>query len=78
MSVTLLFASAINGCSAVTGATSESHRLFIHLMKSCIEANGGTRMDAVELYGGRLSAACAQWAHQRAGDPMYYHSYESG
>jgi hypothetical protein len=70
--VTLLLASAISGCGSFNDSSSESQRVFIQLMRSCIEANGGARMDAVGLYGGRLSAACAQWAHHRARDPMYY------
>lgn len=73
LSITLVLVSALAGCGTVDESLSESQRLLIRsLQKSCIEANGGARMDAVGLYGGGLSMACAQWAHRQARQVMPY------
>lgn len=56
----------LSGCSVTGTETGLSERSRVNdLRKTCIEAQGGSRMDAVDLYGGRLSLACTQWAYQR-------------
>lgn len=71
--ITLVVVSTLNGCSSVNESQSESQRLlFRDLKRSCVETNGGARMDAVGLYGGRLSIACARWAHRRTREVALY------
>lgn len=36
------------------------------LYRRCMDSQGGQRMDAVDLFAGRLSTACSSWAYRRA------------
>lgn len=63
----LVLIGLLSGCATAGDPASKSHsQLVLDLRKSCIEAAGGARMDAVDVYGGRLSSACTAWAYQRA------------
>lgn len=59
---------AVAGCQTpATGTrpaslTTEYRTLYRH----CMDSQGGQRMDAVDLFAGRLSTACARWAYRRA------------
>lgn len=72
LSLTLVLAGALTACGTVNGPPSEYQRLVRSLTASCIDANGGARMDAVGLYGGNLSVACLRWAHRRAKQAALY------
>lgn len=71
--VTLVLASTLTGCGALNESSSDpQNQLFLSFYRSCVEANGGARMDAVGFYGGQLGSACAQWAHRRARESVLY------
>lgn len=59
----LLTASACQSTSQ--GGTSKTTIEYRALYSQCIDAHGGQGMDAVDLYAGRLSSACSQWAYRR-------------
>lgn len=59
----LLTVSACQSTSSNPSTTTTEYRA---LYSHCIEVHGGPRMDAVDLYAGRLSSACSQWAYRRA------------
>ena len=64
---TLLLLSLISGCTTVDDPGSKMRRqLMLDLREACIEANGGLQMDAIDLYGGRISGNCSAWAHKLA------------
>jgi hypothetical protein len=67
VTVSVLLVGLLSGCATARDPESEARRQLVRdLRKACIEAAGGTRMDAIDLYGGRLSTGCSAWAYDQA------------
>lgn len=62
----LCFSACQHGADWGDGASVTSESDVAELRRYCIERHGGVAVDAVDVYGGRLSTHCARWAYGRA------------
>ena len=67
----MLFAFAVAACASVdrttkTGFESSRQSHYRGLFRACIEQNGGLQMDAIDLYGGRMTSLCSRWAYEQS------------
>lgn len=67
MAVSVLIIGLLSGCATVRDSEAEARSQLVRdLRNACIDAAGGARMDAIDLYGGRLSTGCSAWAYDQA------------
>ncbi|MEQ8485778.1 MAG: hypothetical protein RIB46_15570 [Pseudomonadales bacterium] len=66
VSAVVLAGACQHGSGQANGGSVTGESRVTELRRYCIEQHGGVALDAVDVYGGRLSVRCTRWAYGRA------------